>query len=475
MEKFFLFNTLSRSKEEFKALKPPQVRLYTCGPTVYHYAHIGNLRTFLFEDLLVRSLHLAGYEVFHVMNITDVGHLVSDADEGEDKMEKGAAREGKSAREIANYYTQSFLDDFQKLGCRMPDRLPKATDHIQEMIELIQSLEKRGFVYRTTDGLYFDTQKFPRYADFARLDVENLEAGMRVGMGEKRAVTDFALWKFSPPKKKRQMEWESPWGKGFPGWHIECSAMAIKYLGESFDIHCGGKDHIPVHHTNEIAQSECATEKIFARYWLHAEFLTESSGKMSKSKEDFLRLKLLEDKGYRPRAFRFLCLQAHYRTELHFDWTSLDAAEAGYTGLLNRLRDWTRSVGQAGSRQGGLGSSEFVTQNQERMKQALFDDLNSPRALGLLFEALKDPQASVEEKTSLLLWSDDFFALGLQEVLSQESSETLGDEVQKLVQEREKARAEKRWADSDRIRAELLKMGYRVEDTPQGSQVLKVS
>ena len=275
----FLFNTLSRKKEKFVPLSGNEARLYTCGPTVYHYAHIGNLRTYVFEDILVRALKRAGFSVKHVMNITDVGHLVSDGDDGEDKMELGARRAGKTIWEIAEYYTKIFFADLEKLNCLKPQIIPKATDHVPEMIELIARLEEKGFVYRTSDGMYYDTSKFSSYADFGRLDVENLEAGKRVAVGEKKNPTDFALWKFLPKDKKRQQEWDSPWGRGFPGWHIECSAMAMKYLGETFDLHCGGIDHVTVHHTNEIAQSEAATGKRYVNYWLHGEFLNEDSGK----------------------------------------------------------------------------------------------------------------------------------------------------------------------------------------------------
>ncbi|NUM89606.1 MAG: cysteine--tRNA ligase, partial [Bdellovibrionales bacterium] len=299
----FLFNTLTRRKEKFVPREPGKVGLYTCGPTVYHYAHIGNLRTYVFEDLLVRVLERAGYAVTHVMNITDVGHLVGDGDEGEDKMEVGARRQGKTAWEIAKYFTDVFFSDMKKLHNRTPRIVPKATDHVQEMIDLVGDLEKKGFTYRTSDGIYFDTSRFPSYASFARLDVENLEAGSRVAMGEKRHPTDFALWKFSPAGEKRQMEWDSPWGRGFPGWHIECSAMAMKYLGPTFDIHCGGIDHVPVHHTNEIAQSEASTGKRFVNYWMHGEFLNEDSGKMSKSKGQTLTLSYVEERVFEPMAY----------------------------------------------------------------------------------------------------------------------------------------------------------------------------
>ncbi|NUM74290.1 cysteine--tRNA ligase, partial [candidate division KSB1 bacterium] len=345
-----LYDTYTRSLREFKPLRADEVGLYTCGPTVYDYAHIGNLRTYLFEDILRRALEFNGYNVKHVMNITDVGHLVSDADTGEDKMEKGARRTGKTAWEIAAFYTQAFQDDMQRLNILPPTIWCRATDHIREQIETIRCIEKKGFTYRTSDGIYFDTSKLPNYGYLARLDIEGLRAGERVEVGEKRNPTDFALWKFSPAGStssptggenrfdklpaRRQMEWESPWGVGFPGWHIECSAMSEKYLGPFFDIHCGGEDHITVHHTNEIAQTEACHGTRLANFWMHGYFLQLDDAKMAKASGEFLRVQTLIDRGYDPLAYRMLCLGAHYRTQLNFTWESLDGAETA----LQRLR-----------------------------------------------------------------------------------------------------------------------------------------
>ena len=280
MEDLYLHNTLSRQKEKFIPIEPGKVKMYCCGPTVYNYQHIGNLRTFFFEDILKRVLLYNGYEVYHVMNITDVGHLVSDDDEGEDKMEKGAQREGKTVWEIADYYTGVFKKDIKLLNIIPPDVYSKATDYIQEQIDMIKCLEEKGFAYVTSDGVYYDTSKFPTYPDLAKLDIKGLQEGKRIEFSEeKRNITDFALWKFSPKDSERQMEWDAPWGKGFPGWHIECSAMSKKFLGPHFDIHCGGIDHIPIHHTNEIAQSEACNGEKYVNYWLHGEFLIEDSGR----------------------------------------------------------------------------------------------------------------------------------------------------------------------------------------------------
>jgi cysteinyl-tRNA synthetase len=460
----FLFNTLSRKKEKFVPIKTGVASLYTCGPTVYHYAHIGNLRTYVFEDLLVRALKRAGFDLTHVMNITDVGHLVSDGDDGEDKMEVGARKAGKTIWEIAEYYTEVFFSDLEKLHCLRPQIIPKATDHVPEMIELIQKLEEKGIAYKTSDGMYYDTSKFPRYAEFGKLDVENLEAGKRVAMGEKRNPTDFALWKFLPKDKKRQQEWDSPWGRGFPGWHIECSAMAMKYLGETFDLHCGGIDHVTVHHTNEIAQSEAATGKRFVNYWLHGEFLNEDSGKMSKSKGETLTLSVLERDGFSPVEYRFLLLQTHYRSSIKFSYDSLRAAQAGLRGLVDRLKEWKDEP----------TLTTFGTAAQKHLddfERAVFDDLNMPQALAVLFGALKDGSASPAERKSLALSFDGVLGLGLEKLIS--ADEALPASVQALVTARDDARKGKQWAESDRLRGELVALGYAVEDTPKGTKVKK--
>jgi cysteinyl-tRNA synthetase len=466
VKEIYLYNTASRKKEKFQSMHPGEVRLYTCGPTVYHYAHIGNLRTYVFEDLLVRSLKRAGYQINHVMNITDVGHLVSDGDSGEDKMEQGARRTGKSIWDLAQYYSDVFFSDLKKLNILKPQIIPKATDHIPEMIALVQSLEKKGFVYRTEDGLYFDTEKFPTYKDFAKLDVENLEAGKRVSVGEKKNPTDFALWKFSPVGEKRQMEWDSPWGRGFPGWHIECSAMAMKYLGETFDIHCGGIDHIPVHHTNEIAQSEAATGKRFANFWMHGEFLNEESGKMSKSKGEFLTLSVLEREGFDPLEYRFLLMQAHYRSSIKFSFDALKAAQSGYQGVLDRIRDWKDLPKFQG---------EFTPLMQQKLKAfdaSLFDDLNYPEGLAVMFSVLKESVLSNEQKKVLIENFDE--SLGLRLLENAQKTLEIPQEVLGLAKQREEARKKKDWVESDRIRLELQKFGFKILDSADGAKITKI-
>ena len=450
-----LFDTYTRSLREFEPLQDGQVGLYACGPTVYDYAHIGNLRTYIFEDVLRRTLEFNGYTVKHVVNITDVGHLVSDADTGEDKMEVGSQRTGKTAWELADMYTQAFKDDLNHLNILEPTIWCRATDHIAEQIQDIQTLEQNGYTYRTSDGIYFDTTKLSDYGHLARLDTSGLQAGTRVAPGEKHHPTDFALWKFSPPDQQRQMEWDSPWGKGFPGWHIECSAMSVKYLGPYFDIHCGGQDHIPVHHTNEIAQTQGCHHTRLANFWLHGYFLQVDEAKMAKSSGGFLRVQTLIERNYDPLAYRFLCLTAHYRKELNFTWDSLDAA----TTALNRLRTAVYDWGEAGEADPGT---------IERFKQAVNDDLNTSRGLAVVWELVKSESPASSKKATLLQLDR---VLGLRLAEWQPQQVTIPDEVMQKVQQREQARAEKRWQDADKLRTEIDALGYEIKDTPQGSQI----
>ena len=447
-----LYDNYTRSLRAFEPLQPGSVRLYTCGPTVYDYQHIGNFRTFLFEDVLKRVLEWNGYRVVHVMNITDVGHLVSDADEGEDKMEKGARRTGKSAWEIAQLYTDAFLDDMRVLDIEPPTHLPRATDHIGEQIEFIADLEKKGFTYRTPDGIYFDTSKQPDYGYLARLDKAGLEAGRRVDVGEKRHPTDFALWKFSPPGAQRQMEWDSPWGRGFPGWHIECSAMAQKYLGDYFDIHCGGEDHIPVHHTNEIAQTEARVGTRLANFWMHGYFLLEGEAKMAKSAGEFLRLKSFTDRGYDPLAYRYLCLTAHYRSQLNFTWDALDGAATA----LERMRRGFHALPETGAPD---------ARALERFTAEVNDDLNVPRALALAWEVLRGDLPPAVRKGTLARF-DRVFGLRLAEWQLRE--EAAPESIQALADARSAARAARDWAEADRLRAALHAAGWEIEDRPDG-------
>jgi|CXWL01.1.fsa_nt_gi cysteinyl-tRNA synthetase len=455
-----LYNSLSRTKEELRPISGPRVSLYTCGPTVYNYQHVGNYRTYVFEDVLVRSLRLHGYAPNRVMNITDVGHLTSQGDEGEDKMEVGAAREGKSAWDVAKFYTQAFLDDCKALHLLPADILCKATDHIPEQIALVQKLEAKGFVYKTSDGLYFDTAKLPDYGKLMTKEhLEGLKSGARVEANpEKLHLTDFALWKFSPKGSTRQMEWDSPWGKGFPGWHIECSAMAMRFLGETLDIHCGGIDHVPVHHTNEIAQSEGATGKPFAKVWMHAEFLLMNNAKMAKSSGGFVKLSDLKDKGFSPLDYKYHCLTAHYRKQLDFTWESLEGSKTAR----RRLKEAALVLAAETPKPGG---AEYMA----RFKDALADDLNAPSALAVVWDALKSDLAGGVKK-AFLQEAESVLALDL---FTAEAAAAVPAEVLALVGQRMQAKAKKDFAAADLLRKQIEDLGYLVKDGKDGAQAVK--
>jgi cysteinyl-tRNA synthetase len=453
-----LYDNYTRQLRPFEPLHSDgEVGLYTCGPTVYDYQHIGNYRTFLFEDTLKRVLRWNSYRVRHVMNITDVGHLTSDADSGEDKMEKGARRTGKTAWEIAQLYTDAFLDDLNKLGIEMPTVLCRATDHIKEQIEFIADLEKKDFTYRTSDGIYFDTSKQESYGYLARLNREGLEAGKRVDLGEKRNITDFALWKFSPPGEQRQMEWDSPWGIGFPGWHIECSAMAQRYLGDYFDIHCGGEDHLSIHHTNEIAQTEARVGTRLAHFWMHGYFLLLNDAKMAKSAGEFLRVQSLIDRGYDPLAYRYLCLTAHYRKQLTFTWDALDAAQTA----LERLRQGFHALPESDVSSNTVPDATLVG----RYTAELNDDLNLPRALALAWETLRGTLDPAVKRATLARFDD---TLGLRLAEWRPADIAVPDDIRALADDRLAARKAKNWAESDRLRDALKTAGWDIEDAPDG-------
>ena len=451
----FFFNTLNRKKQKFNPIKKGKVGLYTCGPTVYDFAHIGNLRSFVFEDILKRVLQYNDYKVKHVMNITDVGHLTSDADEGEDKMEKGSRRTGKSAWEIAKLYTLAFKKDLEDLNIIFPSLWCKATDHIKEQINLIKKLENKGFTYQTVDGIYFNTSKLDDYGKLADLKHQDLKAGFRVEIGGKKNPTDFALWKFSSQPGKRQMEWKSPWGVGFPGWHIECSAMSVKYLGQPFDIHCGGIDHIPVHHTNEIAQSEAANGIPMANYWLHNEFLNLDNAKMSKSGENFITLQTLVEKGFSPLSYRYFLLQTHYRKQLVFSFEALTAAQTGLEHLYASARGLDKK---------GKDTAEIQTE----FLNFINNDLDTPGALAFVWEKIKSKELDLKT----LLQFDEVFGLKIKENLKVKAIKISGD-VERLVKDRDSARTTKDWAKSDEIRKKLEGMGYVVKDTKDGTEISK--
>ena len=475
MKKIRLFNTLTRKVEEFKSIDPGKVRMYCCGPTVYNYQHIGNLRTFLFEDILKRVLLYNDYEVKHVMNITDVGHLVSDADEGEDKMEEGSKREGKTVWEISKYYTKIYKRDAGLLNIIPPNIYCKATDYIKEQIDLVKCLEDKGFTYKTSDGIYFDSSKFPNYGELAKLDIEGLQEGKRISYSEeKKNKTDFVVWKFSPKDKKRQMEWDSPWGVGFPGWHIECSAMSKKFLGNNFDIHCGGVDHINVHHTNEIAQSEACNGEKFANYWLHGEWLIEDKGKMSKSKGEFITLQTLIDKGYSPMHYRYFLLNAHYRRKLKFSYDGMDAAKNGYENLKGRILRLRKSVptGKEDVKNDKLDLTKDKMKNyNQRFLDSINDDLSVTEGMAILWDMLKDSNLNSKEKLELALDFDKVFGLEFDKIEESKEKHTIPDEIKELVEKRKAAKEKKDFKLADEIREEIRKKGYQVIDKKEGVEI----
>lgn len=459
-----LYNTLTRQIDELRPLQPPRVSVYTCGPTVYDYAHVGHWFNYVRMDTLIRALKANGLQPEWVMNITDVGHLVSDADEGEDKLEKGARREGKTAWEIAEFYTQDFLTGMKALNMLMPNHLVKATEHIPEQIDLIKQLEQKGYTYIIDDGVYYDTGKFPHYADFAGLDLDEQQAAARISHNpQKHQPADFALWKFSPSDHQRDMEWDSPWGKGFPGWHIECSAMSMKYLGETLDIHTGGIDHVPVHHTNEIAQSQAVTGQPLANYWLHSNHVMVEGEKISKSLGNGISLQDVKDRGIPPMALRLHVLESHYRSQSKFSWASLEAAQ----NRLNDLRAMAalRWQPRAVAHDSGTFALEDV---QLELASFLADDLNTPEALAFLSQvstqllAVHIEEDMTDHFTKMLTGIDELLGLDLCSVSD------ITDDQKALIARREQARTKQDWPEADRLRQELTGQGIGLQDLPHG-------
>ncbi len=457
-----LFNTMGREVQDFVPIQPGKVGFYGCGPTVYNYAHIGNLRTYVFEDFLKRTLTYLGYKVKHVMNITDVGHLTSDADDGEDKMEKSAKATGKTVYEIADFYTKAFFNDTDRLNIIRPTIACKATEHIKEMIDLVKT------------HLYYDISTYPDYGKLALLDRQSLQAGARIEVdGNKRNPHDFVLWFTKSKFENHAMIWDSPWGKGYPGWHLECSAMSMKYLGKHFDIHCGGIDHIPIHHTNEIAQSEAATGEKWVNYWLHGEFLVLNKAKMSKSSGNFLTLDKLVEQGYDPLDYRYFCLGGHYRSQLQFSFESLDGAKKARANLnkaVRELMDKTKAADKAFLSDAAKKYIEIFTAD-------ISDDLNSPRALARIWTLLKDNNLSDAEKLALILDFDRVLGLKLDSVpalpAQDEAPVEIPAEVQTLIDQRNQARKAKDFALADQCRAKIKELGYEIKDTPQGTTCKK--
>lgn len=455
------YNTLSRTKEDFKPINPKFVTMYSCGPTVYNYAHIGNLRTYIFMDLVRRALRLSGYKIKGVMNITDVGHLMADSDDGEDKMAVASRQQNKTPWEIAEYYSKIFFEDLAKLNIGKPEIIAKATDHIEDMINYVLDLEAHGFSYETSDGIYFDIAKFPNYGCLSRANLDDQLAGARVEVNdEKRHPADFALWKKADPL--HIMQWQSPWGMGYPGWHIECSAMSQKYLGKTFDIHSGGVDHIPIHHENEIAQNEAITGEKSVNYWLHGEFMLVDNGKMSKSLGNTYTIAQLEEKGYSPLDFRFFCLNTHYRKKLNFTFEGLDAAKISRERLMQSLAQHKASSAKTDEAKLEKYKADFHA--------AIEDDINVPLALGILFTAVKEPKS--KDIYELALYFDKALGLSLDKLPAvKEETIVIPDEVADLIEKRKTAKANKDYALADQIRGQITALGYNVMDTKDGVKV----
>ena len=472
MTDIYLTNSLSGKKEKFESHSPKEVGMYACGPTVHNFATIGNFRTYTVADILFRLLGYNSIYTKYVMNLTDVGHLVGDADVGDDKVEKSAKKKGKTAWDIAEYYTKIFLKDFEALNLRKPWKLPKATDHIKEQIGLVKVLEEKGFTYKTSDGIYFDTKGYEektdkKYGELSTLD-EVLEGARVRENPEKKNARDFALWKFSKKPGERHMEWESPWGIGFPGWHIECSAMSMKYLGESFDIHIGGEDLRSTHHPNEIAQSEAATGKPFVRYWIHVTFLKVDGKRMSKSLNNFYTVSDLREKGFDALALRYLYLTAHYRDSLNFTWGSLEAAQTAF----NKLRDQVASYRGASSRTTlSPEKQKKIDDFRVRFTTAINDDLNTPKALATLWEMLKS-NIPPGDKYDMAISFDEVLGLGLEGF--QKQNVEIPDDIKQLSKDREALRKAGKFKEADKIRESISQEGFGTIDTPQGSVLKKI-
>jgi len=457
----YFYNTLTRKKELFKPIDEKVVKMYSCGPTVYYFAHIGNLRAYLFMDNLRRVLEYNGYKLKHVMNITDVGHLVSDADEGEDKMMKAARRENKDPYEIADFYMNAFLKDIAKLNIEKPEIIARATEHIDVMEEYVKKIIENGFTYQTDDTVYFDTSKLDKYGVLSNRNVDDQKAGARVDFDKnKKNISDFALWIKAP--KEHIMQWDSFFGKSYPGWHLECSAMGYKYLGDHFDIHTGGVDHIPIHHENEIAQSKGFCGHNPVNYWMHCEFLQINGGKMSKSLNNLYTLKDLEEKGYEPLVYRMFNFTSSYRAQINFTFEAMDAAKTS----LQRLRE-----GYLKHKEGTEDvSDEEIKEYEERFHEAINDDLNMPVAMSVVWDVVKNPKKS-NKLATLILKFDEVLGLDLKNYEKQ--AEKLPDEIQELIEQRNEARKNKNWAESDRIRDLLIEKGYTVKDSKDGTIVEK--
>lgn len=464
-----IYNTLTRKKEVFKPLKKNQVKMYTCGPTVYNYDHLGHAWNYTMADVLRRTLEYNKYKIKHQLNITDVGHLENDSDDGEDKMEKSARQKKKNVWQISKYFTKIYFTNRKKLNLLEPHIISKATDYILEMIDLIKKILKKGSAYQIDNGVYFSVKKFPRYGLLSGNTLKKLKAGARVEINsQKKHPADFALWKLIPSNTKRQMEWNSPWGKGFPGWHIECSAMIMKHLGPTIDIHTGGEDNIFPHHECEIAQTETITNKKFARLWFHPRFLTINGQKMSKSLNNFYTLADIEQKGFYPLSLRYLFLTSHYRSKLNFTWEGLTAAQSGLDNLYQKVRELKSKIKNL-----PRGETKFLLRGQKYKNKFLDfinDDLNTPKSLSLVWKLIKDESLSNQIKYQLLLDFDKVLGLNLDKI----KPITIPQEIKKLIILRDKYRKEKNWQEADSLRKKIEKMGYFIEDTQNSFKIKKL-
>lgn len=464
-KELYIYNTLTKQKELFEPLNDDFVRMYSCGPTVYSKPHIGNMRAYSFVDTLVRALEISGYKVQNLINITDVGHLTSDEDHGDDKLELAAKKNNQSAYDIAEMYTILFYQYLKDLNIKSPTKFPKATEHIEEQIHMIRTLEEKGFTYITNDGVYFDTSKFETYSELANIKIEGLREGARVQFGDKKNITDFALWKFSPKNEKREMEWDSPWGLGFPGWHIECSAMAMKYLGNQIDIHTGGIDHIHIHHSNEIAQSEAYSDKKFVNYWMHVNFLQLENDnndndnaeiKMSKSKGTAYTIDQIQEMGYDALAIKYFYLTAHYRNELKFNFDILDSASKTFNRLRNKILEIKKEDTSYDP------SSIIINQ---KLVDYILDDLDTPKVLASFHEIINSDASNVEKLNSVATMD---LLFGLNFMSYEIVNDIIPESVYSLAKKRELARENKEWLKSDKLRDEINKLGYSIKDENNG-------
>ena len=463
-EDLFFYNTMSRSCQKVEPFDGQEIKMYCCGPTVYNYAHIGNLRTYVFEDLLAKTIRLSGHKLKHVMNITDVGHLTSDADEGEDKMLLAAEREKIQVLDLARKYEKVFFEHTKALGLSRPDVVARATEHISDMIAFIKKLEEKGYAYISNGNVYFDTAKFPKYGELSKQNRDDLKHGARVAQdANKRNPSDFVLWFTSSKFDNQILQWDSPWGRGYPGWHIECSTMAMKYLGDHLDIHCGGIDHIPVHHENEKAQSEAYLGHKWVETWMHAEFLQMKNGKMSKSKGEFLTLDTLIDRGYKPEYYKFFCLMSHYSTSANFTFEALDSAKNAYDSLLEKIAE-IKEAALSNSVEDKAMEKDYI----KKFNSFLFNDLKTPQALAVMWEALKSNQLSPKSKLNFLENVDRVFGLSLKQAIDQvPQAMEIPTDIAEILEERRQARLNKEWKRSDELRDVLAQRGSGIKDLPE--------